>query len=458
MVNQVGYNSAFVSDAMKYLQHTAVVEHKDNIVDDMKSSLSAAPLIGLPTVIGAKGNYKNAKLIADGITPTKTKFTQKIKNLGNIPSNTLEGVKDTYNGIKNGTTTFSSVANTFVNSNAQRVVSDLDNAIVSAQKAGQDTTKLLEQKKIVQEAIEKAGKEGTKVADDILKNADSVIDATKEVGKKGFFSKIGSAISSPFRWVGSKISGSKLVSTIKSTEKGAKILSKADDFLKVAKKGGMIFDLVIEGTMQLFGEVIPAFKNGGLDSGLKQVAKSGTQVAASVGGWAAGAKAGAAVGAAIGSIFPGAGTAIGGAIGGIVGGLLGSSLFTGIAKKITGKSENEKIQEEQAQEQAQLIANDTNSLQQLESAVAQEIQLDMQDGELSEDSQKMLEYINSGSLSTSNNSTSFGSLTSTNSLIATNANGSYDFTVPQDALPQVNFSGLTTNSANQYGFVEDAIV
>ena len=136
---------------------------------------------------------------------------------------------------------------------------------------------------------------------------------------------------------------------------------------------------------------------------------------------------------------------------------MGSSLFTGIAKKITGKSENEKIQEEQAQEQAQLIANDTNSLQQLESAVAQEIQLDMQDGELSEDSQKMLQYLNSGSLSTSNNSTSFGSLTSTNSLIARNANGSYDFTVPQDAIPQINFSGLTTN-ANQYGFVEEAIV
>lgn len=458
MINQVGYNSAFVTDAMKYLQHTAVVEHKDSIVDDMKSSLSAAPLIGIPTVLGAKGNYKNAKLIAEGITPTKTKFTQKIKNLRNVPSNTIEGLKDTYTGIKNGTTTFSSVANTFVNSNAQRVVSDLDSAIVSAQKAGQDTTKLLEQKKIVQEAIEKAGKEGSKVADDILKNADSVIDATKEVGKKGFFSKIGSAISSPFRWVGSKISGSKLVSTIKSTEKGAKILSKADDFLKVAKKGGMIFDLAIESVTQVFTEIIPAFKNGGVDSGLKQIGKSGVQVAASVGGWAAGAKAGAAAGAAIGSIFPGAGTAIGGAIGGIVGGLLGSSLFSGIAKKITGKSENEKIQEEQAQEQAQLIANDSSSMQQLESAVIQEIQLDMQDGELSEDSQKMLEYINSGSLSTSNGSTSFGSLTSTNSLIATNVDGSYDFTVPQDALPQINFSGLTSNSANQYGFVEDAIV
>ncbi len=455
MVNQVSYNSAFVSDAMKYLQHMAVVEHKDNIVDDVKGSLTMAPLIAIPSALSAKGNYKNAQLIENGSELVKTGIFKKLQN---IPSSVANGVSGAYNGIKNGTTTLSSIASVFKNSSAYQTLDNLNSAIVSAQKAGQDTTKLLEQKKIIQEALESAAKQGTKVADDVLKNADDVINAAKQGAKTGILSKIGNAISTPFKWVGNKISGSKLVTAIKSTEKGAKFLSKADDVLKVAKKGGMLFDLAIEGTMQIFGEIIPAFKNGGVDSGVKQIGKSGVQVAASVGGWAAGAKAGAAVGAAIGSIFPGAGTVIGGAIGGIIGGLLGSSLLTGIAKKITGKSENEIIEEEQMQEQAEMIANDSAIMQQLENAVIQEIQLDMQDGELSEDSQKMLEYLNSGALTTTNTAsttTSFGSLTS--NWIATNPDGSFDYSVPDEALTQVNYSGLTSTT-NPYGFVEEAIV
>ena len=55
MVNQLpNYNAAFVYDAMKYLQHTAVVEHKDSLSDDIKSSLSSAPLIALPTALSTK--------------------------------------------------------------------------------------------------------------------------------------------------------------------------------------------------------------------------------------------------------------------------------------------------------------------------------------------------------------------------------------------------------------------
>lgn len=476
MVNQVGYNSAFVTDAMKYLQHTAVVEHKDNIVDDMTGSLTVAPLIATPTVLGVNGNYKNAQLISEGAELTKTGIFKKIQN---TPSNFINGIKNTYNGIKNGTTTLSSVGNAFKNSSAYQTLSNLDEAItninsnITSLKKSKNAAKnlaeinsaqtklnnLLKQRETVSNAIESAAKQGTKVSDDILKNAEDVISAAKQVSKKGILSKIGNFITTPFRLLGSKITGSKAYNAIKSTETGAKILSKADDVLKVAKKGGMLFDLAIEGAMQLFGEIIPAFQQGGLDSGVKQIGKSGVQVAASVGGWAAGAKGGAAVGAAIGSIFPGAGTVIGGAIGGIVGGLLGSSLLTGIAKKITGKSEKEIIQEEQAQEQATLIANDSNSMQQLEQAVIQEIQLDMQDGELSEDSQKMLQYINSGALTTDAtvDSNSFGSLTNTSSgLIATNTDGSYDYSVPDDLIPQIS-TGYTTNT-NPYGFSEEVLI
>ena len=45
---------------------------------------------------------------------------------------------------------------------------------------------------------------------------------------------------------------------------------------------------------------------------------------------------------------------------------------------------------------------------------------------------------------------SFGSLTTGTSsgLIATNPDGSFDFSVPQDALPQINYSGLTNTQSD----------
>ena len=453
MVNQVSYNSAFVTDAMKYLQHCAVVEHKDNLVDDLAGSLTFAPIIGIPTILGTSGNYNKSQLIANGSEITKTGILKKIQN---IPSTFANGIQNAYTGIKNGTTTTSSIANAFKNADAYQTLNDLNEAIVSANSANKSTSELLKQKQLLQEALESATKEGSKISDDLLINADNAINAAKESSKTGIISKIANVVSTPFKWLKNKATGSKIYNAIKSTELGSKILSKGSDFLKIAKKGGMIFDLAIEGTMQIFSEIIPAFKNGGVESGVKQIGKSGAQVAASVGGWAVGAKAGAAAGAAVGSIFPGAGTVIGGAIGGILGGLLGSSLFSGIAKKITGKSENEIIQEEQAQQQAELIANDSTSMQELQNAVIQNIQLDLQDGQLSEDSQKMLEYIDTTSISTTddNDSTSFGSLT--NNWIATNPDGSYDYSVPEDALVQIDYDALNEN-ANNYGFVEEAI-
>ena len=85
MVNQVpSYNSAFVSDAMKYLQHAAVVEHKDSITEDIKSSLSMAPLIALPSALSAKKSTINALRVANGEgLPVKVKktFGEKLKGV-----------------------------------------------------------------------------------------------------------------------------------------------------------------------------------------------------------------------------------------------------------------------------------------------------------------------------------------------------------------------------------------
>ena len=436
MVNQLSnYNSAYVSDAMKYLQHMAVVEHKKDLGDDIKSSLMMSPLMAVPTAFGTSGTYNSAQAVLNGITPAKTSLWSKIKN---IPSTAVGGIKSAFEGIKSGKTTTSSISNVLKNSSGYELLNELDTKIASAKSANASTKALVEQRNALKSALDNAMASGTKVSDDVLKSADDVIAAASKTAKKGFFAKIGTVISKPFKAAKNAITSSKTFESaygaIKSTQTGSKILSKLGGFAKLAKKGGAVFDLAIEGTMQLFTEVIPAFKNGGFDSGVKQIGKSGLQVAGSVGGWVAGAKAGAALGAAVGSIFPGAGTAIGGAIGGIVGGLLGSSVLTGVAKKITGKSENEIIKEEQLEAQAQAVASDAQSMRQLQNAVAQEIQLDMQDGELSEDGQKMLQYLNQN---TSASDTSFGSLT--NNWIATNAYGAYDFSVPQDALPQMNY-------------------
>lgn len=493
MVNQIsGYNSAFAQDAMKYLQHMAVVEHKDNLFEDIQSSLSMAPLIAIPSAIGAKNSYKISKL---GQVPDKVKFTDKVKNIpkaiSEIPKNITEVPKaagDIFSSLGKKET-WSGAINTAKNTDAILALSDVNNEIKSAAKSlkkakdAADIKKyqgiidtLTAQKKNLEGAIETAQKTGAKVSDDIIKGADDAISALKSTGKTGFLSKIGKYVKAPFSWLGGKITGSSAYNTVKSSKLGGKALSKLGNFAKYAKKGGAIFDLAIEGTMQIFTEIIPAFKNGGFDSGIKQIGKSGAQVGASVGGWALGAKAGTAVGAAIGSIFPGAGTVIGGAIGGIVGGLLGSSVLTGIAKKITGKSENEILQEEQLEQQAQMASQDSATMQQLQSAVAQQVQYDIASGTANEDTQRMMEYLNTMPQSSN---VSFGGLTSTGAtadstasttantgytatsdttnLIATNPDGSYNFTVPPEAFA-TQYAMPTNASSNIQNPYQDPIL
>ena len=130
------------------------------------------------------------------------------------------------------------------------------------------------------------------------------------------------------------------------------LMNTAKDALK---SGGFKGMAAIEGVIETFTEVIPAFQLG-TDKGIKQVGKSAVTVAGSAAGWCAGAYVGGAVGAKVGAavgtaICPGVGTAVGAAIG-LVGGLIGSWLGHKAAKAVVGKSEVEKAQE-QAQEQAQ---------------------------------------------------------------------------------------------------------
>ena len=85
MVNQLpNYNAAFVYDAMKYLQHTAVVEHKDSLSDDIKSSLSSAPLIALPTALSTKSMIQSANATGNVAKSSKNIF-QKDSFLSILP-------------------------------------------------------------------------------------------------------------------------------------------------------------------------------------------------------------------------------------------------------------------------------------------------------------------------------------------------------------------------------------
>lgn len=469
MVNQVSaYNSAFTQDAMKYLQHMAVVEHKDSITEDIKSSLTMAPLFAIPMAIGAK-NSANISNGAAVKVKANTKFTQKIKN---IPSNVANKVKNIPNTVSNigksvrnipsnvssaaknltDGNAISRAANVFKSGDGILYLDDLSDTIKTVRKSGADATDLINLRNQLTKAIENGDK-----TDDIIKNVEVALQSSKSAGKKGIFSKIKSVASKPFAWLGNKITSSGIYNTVKSTKVGGTIISKLGSFAKIAKKGGAVFDIVMEGGAQLFGEVIPAFQNGGFGAGMKQIAKSGVQVAASTAGYALGASLGTKAGAAIGTmICPGVGTAVGaviGAVGGLVGGFIGSSVLSGIAKKITGKSENEKIQEQQTEQQANMIAQDSASVQQLQNAVAQQVQYEIATGTADENTQKMMTYLQ-GTQTTG--TTSFGSLTNTsNGVIATNLDGSYDFSVPQDQVMQV---AGTTSSTNPYGFVESALV
>ena len=128
--------------------------------------------------------------------------------------------------------------------------------------------------------------------------------------------------------------------------------------------------------------------------------------------------------------------------------MLGSSLFSGIAKKITGKSENEIIQEEQLEQQANMLANDTNTVAQLQNAVAQQVQYDIQSGNVTEDTEKMAEYLQNVQTSTTAQP-SFGSLTTNQNWIATNPDGTYDFSVPDNALLQMDYGLGSTNNQEE---------
>lgn len=357
-------NVSNVSDALKYVSGMEVSTKERSILSDAKDSIfNPITLVfgGLEVNSSLKNNL-DAKNIKD--------VFEKVKNVGTIEM-----------GQKVGT----SLRSTNVGEQWSNTISNII-------------------KKADDKVAEKAAKAAAKSTASEAAETALTTTTTKEAAKgasKGFFgtiksglSKAGSAISS----VVSKIPGASKVkeglSWLSNTKVG-----------KLAKGTGAVGMMAIEGVLGLVTEVIPAFAQGGFDSGMKQLGKTAVKTVATGAGWVGGTAAATAIGAAIGSIFPGVGTVIGGAIGTFIGGMLGSTVANGIASKIVGKSEVEILQDEQFEEAATQVAQDNNAMNELNRLVTAQVQTEIANGTADEDTEKMAALLNSGAFNTTSSAT-----------------------------------------------------
>lgn len=215
---------------------------------------------------------------------------------------------------------------------------------------------------------------------------------------------------------------SKFVEPLVNSKLGKAI--KLPQFSNLCKRTGAGFMAVIDGAMELFTEVVPAFSKGGIGEGSKQLGKSALKVGASTAGFVVGEAGGQVVGAAIGTaICPGIGTAIGGFIGGLFGGMFASSVAGNVVKSVTGETFSETQAKKDAQSQALEISQDQNTVNELKQATLEKLAAKEQAGTLNEDDMIMAQTLASMGANTSSatNSPSFGSLTTPQGAATSNA-------------------------------------
>lgn len=371
-------NVSAVSDALKYVNGMEVQKQGTNIVSDVKDSLfnPISLLFGANEVknniMGTfSGDTYQIKKIKDLVEPMKDVNKSVAKDHVGMISNT-NALKDT-NVVKQFKNSLSNLANQ----------ADI--------KAANKTANV--EQKIANKAMKAAQKEATEeLSEEALKKiGDDAINAARTNGtNKTLFQKAGSKLTS-------------LINKLPFGEKITSTLSKASGskFAKVLKGSGAVAVMAIEGIMGLFTEVIPAFQQGGVDSGLKQLGQTAIKTAGSGLGWAGGTAAASALGAAIGSIFPGVGTIIGGAVGTFIGGVVGSIIGGGIGKKIAGESEIEKLQNEQFETAAAQVTQDNAAMSELNTLVSQQVQTEIANGTADADTELMAQYVNSGAFTAS---------------------------------------------------------
>lgn len=463
-VNGVSY----VSDALKYINGLPVVQTTKGIIGDTADAVKQTPSFTIfemaPKVYGGL-RYGLNTTGATGLDGA----LQTLRDMGGLVDDTVQ----LQQGLKGATMNYDALSAMYKAKGAMGVAGSkaaglADDAIKLAKEGlAQGSKEMIAEAGVkANEAVSVAKaaaketnpglwskfkglfvKTAANSTDDVLNAAGNAAGATAEAAAKATGTAGAAAAEA----------------TAEAAATGAKgLLGKAGAAFKKSGAGVM---LVIDGAMEMFTNVIPAFQAGGAKSGFKQLGKSTVKVAAGTGGFVAGSALGTKVGALVGSIFPGAGTVIGGMVGGFVGGLVGSSLAKGAAEKVTGKSEVEIMQEEAVDEQAAMIAGDSASMSQLSQTLQLAIQQDLADGELSEDGQKMLEYLNSGVFNTTNSTstmyananpysasgTGYGTTSGLNQLISQIQSGDRSaYNVPDDALEAITGGGYA-NSYTAYG-------
>lgn len=414
-----------IVDAMKYINGSEITQKESSIVSDVAGSVVSpftcifgvsAAKSGLQTALDTQTFKEGLSLFANKGKKLKdfigTDYTRESINAlkdGTINYNTEyttllneKALKNGYNITDDGITLFKKSGNAgkTYKGTAAEIVQENGTKAVQVTRTGKGATRVTGSIKdfwndaVNAEVMKADAKTAAKIAD----KADDVAAAAGEAAgttakaSKGIFSKIGGAIKN----VASKIPGASKVGKLFSKIGGTK-------FGKCLKGTGAIGMMMFEGVIEFATEVVPAFTSGGLKSGLKQMGKSAVKVVSSGLGWAGGQLAGKAIGAKLGAmigtlICPGAGSvagaAIGGAVGSFIGGSAGSALASGVAKKVVGKSESEINKEKQLEEQAQQIAADPNMVNELNAAVYQMVQQEIQNGTADADTEKMAEYLN----------------------------------------------------------------
>ncbi len=397
MVNSItSISSAYTQDALKYINGIEL-NNSTSLTEDVSGAITSVPF-------------------CSGISGAMFAGGRLMKRTGEEYTSIFGKTKSKMAGIKGLTDTLSSVKDVMYKN-------DTLNAILQGGKGLEGASKNLEATTLIKDLLkDKNGSAETvsKITNTINKStdADSLIDGLKKLsGNAGGATKKASKFSKAAKWVSEtslaktiaqtpaanslKAAGKEFLTTTKA---GQAIAKGAGNFSKAYKTSGAGINVAIEGVIALFTDVMPAFTQGGIGEGVKQVAKSGAKVAASTAGWVGGAAIGKAAGAAIGTaICPGIGTAIGGFIGDMVCGVIGSSILGKVTEKIVGEDYTDKVQNEQTAEQAAQIENNSGLLSELNQTVLAKIQEDMaDDGKLTKDSEKMLEYLNSDEMNTIN--------------------------------------------------------
>ena len=141
-------------------------------------------------------------------------------------------------------------------------------------------------------------------------------------------------------------------------------------------------------------EVVPAFKDGGVVGGVKQIGKSVAGAAVDAVAYAGGMKLGAMAGAKVGAMIGTAGGPVGAAIGAVAGIVLGgvaSTVGAKLCKGIFGKNHSELKADEEKNQVAEQIASDDAALAEVKTAVEATVMEKAQSGKLTADDLAILE-------------------------------------------------------------------